>query len=112
MRETDITARMGGEEFVALLPGADLKQARGFAERVRRALRSVEQPGVPAVTVSAGAAAAVAPDGIEQMLKRADMALYAAKARGRDRTVVDGPRTVGAGSPGIRVLQSQRPGAA
>ncbi|MGA8746547.1 MAG: diguanylate cyclase [Solirubrobacterales bacterium] len=112
MRETDIAARMGGEEFVALLPGAELEEARDFAERVRGRLRSVERPGVPLVTVSAGAGAAVAPLGIEQLLKRADMALYAAKSRGRDRTVVDGPHTLGAGSPGMSVLQSQGPGPA
>jgi diguanylate cyclase (GGDEF)-like protein len=112
MRETDVAARMGGEEFVALLPGADLEQARDFAERVRGRLRSIEQPGVPVVTVSAGAGAAVAPLGIEQLLKRADMALYAAKSRGRDRTVIDGPRTPGAGLSGMSVLQAQRPGSA
>jgi diguanylate cyclase (GGDEF)-like protein len=111
MRETDVAARMGGEEFVVLLPGADLEEARDFAERVRGGLRAVEQPGVPAVTVSAGAGAAVAPLGIEQLLKRADMALYAAKSRGRDRIVVEGARNVGAGPSGMLVLQSkQRPG--
>ncbi len=88
-RETDVAARMGGEEFVALLPGADLEDARSFAERVRAELRSLAAPGTPAVTVSAGATASVAPDGIERMLKRADMALYSAKSRGRDCTVVD-----------------------
>lgn len=112
MRETDVAARMGGEEFVALLPGADLEESRDFAERVRRTLRSAEQPGVPMVTVSAGADAAIAPLGIEQLLKRADMALYAAKSRGRDRTVIDGSRTLSADSSGMSVLQSQRPGPA
>jgi len=90
LRATDIAARLGGEEFVALLPGADLAQTREYTERVRR---SLSQPALdaklPAVTVSAGASAAVAPATIEFVLKRADMALYAAKSRGRDRTVLD-----------------------
>jgi diguanylate cyclase (GGDEF)-like protein len=98
LRATDIAARLGGEEFVALLPGADLEQTREYTERVRR---SLSQPPLdaklPAVTVSAGASAAVAPELIEFLLKRADMALYAAKSRGRDRTVLD-DRAEAAGS--------------
>jgi diguanylate cyclase (GGDEF)-like protein len=98
LRATDIAARLGGEEFVALLPGADLEQAREYTERVRAALSlpAVDQQ-LPVVTVSAGASAAIAPERIESVLKRADSALYAAKAGGRDRTVVD-DRPAAAGS--------------
>jgi diguanylate cyclase (GGDEF)-like protein len=99
-RQIDVVARMGGEEFVALLPGAGLDAARGFAERVRLALHGSAPAGAPRVTVSAGAASAVAPERVEQLLKAADMALYAAKAQGRDRTVLDRPATVAdGGSP-------------
>jgi diguanylate cyclase (GGDEF)-like protein len=90
LRHSDLAARLGGEEFVALLPGADLEQTRLYSERVREALRlPATRPGLPTVTVSAGASAAVAPAGLDEILRRADMALYAAKARGRDQTVLD-----------------------
>jgi diguanylate cyclase (GGDEF)-like protein len=100
LRATDLAARVGGEEFVALLPGADIEETRDYTERVREALRlAAEDLQLPSVTVSAGASAAVAPEGIEFLIKRADTALDAAKARGRDRTVIDdGPGST-PGSP-------------
>jgi diguanylate cyclase (GGDEF)-like protein len=99
LRASDIAARLGGEEFVALLPGADLEQTREYTERVRRSLAlPAIDTRLPVVTVSAGASAAVAPETIEFVLKRADMALYAAKSRGRDRTVLDGGQGAAAGS--------------
>jgi diguanylate cyclase (GGDEF)-like protein len=98
LRATDMAARLGGEEFVALLPDADLEQTRDYTERVREALRQPTDPGISAVTVSAGASAAVAPENIEFVLKRADTALYAAKSRGRDRTVIDDDPDSRAGS--------------
>jgi diguanylate cyclase (GGDEF)-like protein len=94
LRSSDIAARMGGEEFVVLLPGADLESACAFAERVRERLRRLPEQDFPAVTFSAGATAAVSPENIESLLKRADMALYAAKTRGRNRTVADGATVV------------------
>jgi diguanylate cyclase (GGDEF)-like protein len=90
-RQVDVAARMGGEEFVALLPGTDLDQAHLFAERVRMAFERTAADGVPRVTVSAGAATEVAPERLEGLLRSADMALYAAKAQGRNRTVLDRP---------------------
>jgi diguanylate cyclase (GGDEF)-like protein len=90
-RQIDVVARMGGEEFVALLPGAGLEEARSFAERVRVAVQRSAPGGVPRVTASAGAAATMAPERLEDLMKAADMALYAAKAEGRNRTVLDAP---------------------
>lgn len=90
LRATDVAARLGGEEFVVLLPGADLEATREYTERVRHTLsRPATDATLPAVTFSAGASAAVAPELIDDLLKRADMALYAAKSRGRARTVLD-----------------------
>jgi diguanylate cyclase (GGDEF)-like protein len=86
-RGTDVVARMGGEEFLALLPGSDLEEAHAFAERIRETLKSSPGPDSIRITVSAGLAAAVAPESIEPVLKAADMALYAAKSQGRDRAV-------------------------
>lgn len=95
-REIDVLARMGGEEFVALLPGADLDEAGGFAERIRARLASSAGDHAPRVTASAGVASAVAPARVEELLKAADMALYAAKAQGRNRTAA----VPAAGAPG------------
>lgn len=83
LRESDVLARMGGEEFVALLPGEAVAEAEATAERVRAAL--VAESSAPAVTVSAGVAAAIAPEDLEDLLRGADRALYRAKFEGRDR---------------------------
>ncbi len=88
-RGADVVARMGGEEFLALLPDADLDDARSFAERIRADLRSSSGLDGIRITVSAGLAAARAPGSIEPLLEEADMALYAAKAQGRDRAVAN-----------------------
>jgi diguanylate cyclase (GGDEF)-like protein len=91
-REGDVVARIGGEEFVTMLARSVLDQARAYAERVRAAFSSSIDLGLdlPRLTVSAGAAAAVAPGEAQELLHVADSALYAAKRAGRDRTVVHG----------------------
>ncbi len=87
-RDIDVTARFGGEEFVVLLPGCQSADAERFAERVRGALEAEPSGGLPAVRMSAGVVAAVAPSSVEVMVHGADSALYSAKRAGRDRTVV------------------------
>ena len=87
-RDIDVTARFGGEEFVVLLPGSDSADAAAFTQRVRLALAGADPSGLPAVRVSAGIHAAVAPANIDAMLHGADSALYDAKRSGRDRTVI------------------------
>jgi diguanylate cyclase (GGDEF)-like protein len=86
-REGDIVARMGGEEFVALLSGSDLDAATDYVERVRLAFAAEPSDG-PLATISAGAAAALAPPSIDTLIQVADSALYAAKRAGRDRLVI------------------------
>ena len=94
-RSGDIVARLGGEEFVALLPGADARTAHRYAERVRGDFSTGRDLDVSGVTVSAGVTAAVAPENVDALLQVADSALYAAKRAGRDRTqaaqVASGP---------------------
>lgn len=90
-RTLDVVARIGGEEFVVLLPGASLERATQVAERYCRMVseQSVEFDGVSITyTVSAGVAA-MGPDvaGVHGLIRRADVALYAAKAGGRNRVV-------------------------
>jgi diguanylate cyclase (GGDEF)-like protein len=86
LRGTDLIARMGGEEYVALLPATGLDEACAVAERARIACSAAASDGLPAVTLSAGVAAETAPDRIGPLLREADAALYAAKVDGRDRT--------------------------
>ena len=90
LRLTDTVFRTGGEEFVLLLPGADIDHAARRVEALRRSVADVDVglPGVR-ITVSAGVAAPVAgDDGLDSLLQAADRALYRAKTAGRDRVVV------------------------
>lgn len=104
LRATDLAARLGGEEFVALLPGADVEQTCAFTERVRTELRGADAAAeLPPVTISAGVVATADPVSIQLLLKRADTALYAAKSRGRDRTVVAGAPAAGSSDLGLEV---------
>jgi len=98
-RGTDVVSRVGGEEFVALLPDCTVEDARTYAERVRAGFAEIGGADLPHGTVSAGVTAAVAPAEIEPMLQVADTALYAAKAGGRDRTVVAPPAPEAIDSP-------------
>jgi diguanylate cyclase (GGDEF)-like protein len=87
-RRGDLLGRVGGEEFALLLPEAGLEDAHGVAERVRVAVREATASGPAPLTVSIGIATvspAVATS--DALLHAADRALYAAKARGRDRSV-------------------------
>ena len=88
-RSSDIVARFGGEQFVVLVPGAGGDEALAVAERLCRhvAAHPAVVDGLPiAYTVSAGVAAAAAGDDrLDDCIKRADAALYSAKANGRDR---------------------------
>lgn len=99
-RRSDLVCRFGGEEFVVLLRDTDLAAAVDYAERTRRLVAAQAvghpQPGVQ-VTVSIGVAASQGEDHFDDLLRRADRAMYAAKAAGRNRIAVhtgDGVRLV------------------
>ncbi len=83
-REIDVTARLGGDEFVVLLPGGARADAEAFTRRVRGALAADDASGFPTVRLSAGIAVELAPQGVETLLRSADVELYATKRSGRD----------------------------
>lgn len=80
LRAEDVLCRFGGEEFVALLPHAEAAQAVAAAERLRLAFSAT------GATVSIGVASLRPGEDLEDLLRRADAALYDAKRAGRDRT--------------------------
>ncbi len=90
VRPIDLVVRYGGEEFCVLLPETDLQSGIGAAERLRKAIQNTEicdgsEVPIPNITISAGLAVRRAGENADEMLKRADQALYLAKANGRDR---------------------------
>ncbi|MES2264462.1 MAG: GGDEF domain-containing protein [Pseudomonadota bacterium] len=86
LRESDDVARFGGEEFVVLLPDAEVPRALLVAERIQAALRSGQDGALPPCTVSIGVASHVSEqESFDSLLARTDAALYRAKANGRDR---------------------------
>jgi diguanylate cyclase (GGDEF)-like protein len=87
MRSGDVIGRLGGEEFVALLPGT-LADAGIVAERIRSAFAAATlelEGGHAAATVSIGAACGSPGASLDSLIARADAALYRAKANGRNR---------------------------
>lgn len=88
LRAYDVCSRWGGEEFLVLLPESDLPVAEEVSNRLRHrveALRADEMPPDLTFTVSGGVAEYQAPESLEACIKRADLALYAAKWAGRNR---------------------------
>ena len=92
LRAEDVAVRWGGEEFLFILPGAELAAARAVGERIRARVAStkVGREGEPfSVTVSVGLATLKPGDSAREVLLRADRDLYRAKASGRNRIVAD-----------------------
>lgn len=93
-KDTDLAVRYGGEEFVLLLPGADVVEALDIAERLRRTVEELRIVHAAAtaghVTISVGVAALVPGlhEAAERLLEIADAALYAAKHQGRNTVIV------------------------
>jgi two-component system cell cycle response regulator len=91
VRGIDLVARYGGEEFVLVMPETDAAFAATVAERLRHDVEKdlfVTRGGAKiAVTVSIGLAESQPTDTAEQLFRRADKALYAAKRAGRNRVV-------------------------
>ena len=99
MRSSDIIARYGGEEFVVVAPGSDINSGRILAERLRHGIeaRIFNNDAQPLTcTISIGVAHYATDikfgvDAYEDMLARADNALYKAKDTGRNRVCIAEP---------------------
>jgi two-component system cell cycle response regulator len=95
IRGIDLACRLGGEEFVVVMPDTDLAKAYLIGERLRQCIAMApfyagERAGTLRVTASVGVAALESPDDTPSLiLKRADQALYCAKRDGRNRVVAD-----------------------
>ncbi|MBI4858887.1 MAG: GGDEF domain-containing protein [Candidatus Riflebacteria bacterium] len=90
VREVDLAVRYGGEEMVVLLPGAGLSHGQVVAERIREAFRSqpIEGAAEWVLTASFGVAEGRFGEELGEIIRRADLALLAAKRAGRDRVAV------------------------
>ncbi len=87
LRQNDVAARWGGEEFVILADGTNLERARVMAEQIREAISATPFSPVPRITVSIGIAEYQNGETGDDLLKRADKALYGAKRNGRNRVI-------------------------
>lgn len=87
VRDADLLGRWGGEEFLLLAPNTDHAAANALAERCRQAIAEAPMPSAGEVTASFGVATHAADDDSRSLMRRADLALYTAKAEGRDRVI-------------------------
>jgi diguanylate cyclase (GGDEF)-like protein/PAS domain S-box-containing protein len=98
LRRYDLIGRLGGEEFALLLPDTEINAAKAAAERLREAVARypiVDLTGdIFHVTVSIGVAQLRSTDDADQFIQRADRALYAAKAAGRNRVCCEAPSDI------------------
>jgi diguanylate cyclase (GGDEF)-like protein len=91
LRAFDLAYRLGGEEFLILVPGSDTEQTAELAERLRQAASAKEVGGGVSITMSVGVAASTRGGRFDyaSVFRAADAALYEAKRSGRDRVCVD-----------------------
>lgn len=93
MRNRDLLSRLGGEELAVLLPDTDLHEAQVIAERLRRAIETLDihwEGHTIAITASFGVAVEFGTTPSNELFVQADAALYAAKRGGRNRVVFSG----------------------
>ncbi|WP_304545023.1 sensor domain-containing diguanylate cyclase [Sulfurimonas microaerophilic] len=93
IRESDIFARWGGEEFILVLPQTSMQEGVILAEKLRAEIKRYHFTKVEALTCSFGVTQLHDDESVDELLKRADELLYLAKTKGRDRVVSDTERS-------------------
>ncbi|WP_419783392.1 GGDEF domain-containing protein [Maridesulfovibrio sp.] len=88
IRKNDTLGRIGGEEFACMLPAANAQEAAVVADKMRNAIMELNVENLPQCTISVGVTGFIAGDSVSSMYKRADQALYKAKAAGRNCTAI------------------------
>ncbi|MEL7022551.1 MAG: GGDEF domain-containing protein [Pseudomonadota bacterium] len=101
--------RFGGEEFIISLPQTDLDGAKQCAERIWRSIREYDFANALHVTVSVGVASFGRGESVDDLLARADGALYSAKHAGRDQVQIAATPTSGESAPEIVRLADYQP---
>lgn len=86
-RQVDVICRWGGEEFLILLPSANIEQAAQISETLRNKIKTLSLLPNQTITASFGVTQVNNEDTLEELVGRADMALYEAKRSGRDKVV-------------------------
>jgi len=96
LRAFDLAYRIGGEEFLILLPGSDIERSRELAERLREAVSAERVAGGISITMSLGVSASNPSQrfSYDSVFAQADGALYEAKRNGRDQVQVARPEAV------------------
>ncbi|MCK4874276.1 MAG: diguanylate cyclase [Sulfurimonas sp.] len=84
IRDTDVFARWGGEEFVVLMPSTNINEAKTAADHLRKKVEQIELKDIGGITASFGVTQFLEHDNEEELFKRADRALYKAKENGRN----------------------------
>lgn len=88
IRKTDTLGRFGGEEFMIICPGINDEGARNIAEKIRKLVKDIKVEGIPEITISVGVAEYFPDESITDFIKKADIALYSAKKKGKNRVEI------------------------
>ena len=108
VREGELLARVGGEEFAWILPGADATGVLAAAERARHVIRDRQMSPIGRLTISIGVATREHIRDASVLFEHADQALYRAKREGRDRTIIWNPDAASVVGSGLSMAEKSK----